>query len=474
MANLVFIQRLWCEYPGTEILSGILRKNGHNTRVIIENSPRKVIKQLSPGDIAAFSVMTGMHHWALKVTSEIKEKLGVLTVWGGPHPTYFPEIINENGIDIICRGEGDYVLLDLANAIDRDENVAEIRNLWVKEDGRIRKNLLRPLVDNLDTLPFQDRNLYYASYPSLKNNPHKIFLGGRGCPYACTFCFNEQLRNMYRGLGKYVRFRSPSNIIEEIENVRQRYPLKTVFFNDDIFVLDPVWLKEFLVLYANEVSLPFYATARADTLAEDTVRLLKKAGCKCVSFAIESGNEEIRNKILGKKITNQQIIDAGRILKKYGIRFATFNMVGIPGETAQDAFKTMEINVTIGTDYPRCSFLTPYPGTRIAEYAKRMGYIESTVDSIMPFSQQKSTLLKIDSKDQVLNVHSFFQTAVLLPWLMPAIKKVVKLPPNAIFKAWWMVVYFFVFSKSEGRSRKEMFFFARRSFHSFIEKHLDK
>ncbi|HLE17951.1 MAG TPA: cobalamin-dependent protein, partial [Syntrophales bacterium] len=157
MANVVFIQRLWYEYPGTGYLSAILRKHGHSTRVIIEESPRRIVKRLLPGDIAAFSVMTGMHHWALGIASHIKKTLGLMTVFGGPHPTYFPDVIEKDAADIICRGEGEYALLDLANAIDNERDFDKIANLWVKSAGTIHKNPLRPLIDDLDTLPLQDR-----------------------------------------------------------------------------------------------------------------------------------------------------------------------------------------------------------------------------------------------------------------------------------------------------------------------------
>jgi anaerobic magnesium-protoporphyrin IX monomethyl ester cyclase len=474
MATIVFIQRLWYEYPGTELLAAVLKKGGHSVRVIIAEQPSAVIRKMHPGEIAAFSIMTGMHHWAIDIAVALKQSLGTMTVFGGAHPTYFPELVEKHGVDIICRGEGEHALLDLANAVDAGGDITGIPNLWVKKGGTVHKNPLRPLIDDLDTVPFQDRTVYYESYPSLMNNPHKIFLAGRGCPFECTFCFNDQLKNMYKGLGKYVRFRSPANIIAEIKDVMGRYPLGTVFFNDDIFVFNHAWLSQFLPLYKSEVSLPFFASARADTLREDTVRLLKEAGCKGVSFAIESGNEELRNKVLGKRISNKQIEDAAAMLKRHGIKFATYNIIGIPGETVENALETVEINIRIKTDYPRCSFLTPYPGTKIADYAKRMGYIESTVDSILPSSQQGGTVLALKDENAIRNIHAFFTTAVLFPSLFPAIKVLIKWPYNILFRLWWMIVYFINFSRSEGRSLSEMFLFAVRSFRSFAERRRPK
>lgn len=470
MAKIVFIQRLWYEYPGIEFLAAVLKNGGHDVRVIIEENPRKIVKHLNKKEIAAFSVMTGMHHWALKVASAIKDELGLLTVFGGPHPTFFPEFINEKAVDVICLGEGECAMLELADTIDDDGDLTAIPNLSVKKDGKIYKNALRPLIENLDSIPYPDRSVYYKAYPSLRLNEHKIFMAARGCPFDCAFCFNEKLKKMYTGLGKYVRFRGPDKIVDEIKSVRQQYPLTTVFFNDDIMVYNNKWLREFLTLYKKDVGLPFYAAARADMLDEDMVSLLKEAGCRCVSFAIESGNESLRNKILEKMITNQQIIDSAAILKKYGIKFATYNMIGIPGETVENALETVDINIKIKADYPRCSFLTPYPGTRIAEFAEKTGYLEKPVDSILASSQQNSSIIKMENRKEMINMHSFFQTMVLAPSLRPLIKILIKLPPNILFKMWWAFVYLILFTRSEGRRVDKMLYFVLRSAGAFATK----
>lgn len=468
MASVIFIQNLWYEFPGVGILSAVLKKNGHNAKIIISDSPANMLGRISANDIIAFSIMTGMQRWAVNTAAALKKEMNLLSIFGGPYPTYSQGMIDEEGVDIICIGEGEGALLDLANAVDRGTDITSIKNLWVKKSGIVHKNPLRPLIEDLDTIPFADRKTYYETYPALERNSHKIFLAGRGCPFDCTFCFNEKLKNMYAGLGQYVRFRSPVNIIEEIKQVRQESRLKTVFFNDDIFVLNQKWLNDFLPLYKEEIDLPFYVTARADTLNEPVVKLLKDAGCKCVSFAVESGNERIRNEVLGKKITDEQIIKSAALLKKYRIKFATYNMIGIPGETVDNVLETVNINIKIKTDYPRCSFLTPYPGTRIAKYAEKTGHLESTVDLMPPFAQQTSSSLKLKDKNEIINMHSFFQTAVKLPFLMPAIRIMAKLPENVLFKIWWATVYFIIFSRSEGRGLGETLSFFLNSRASFF------
>jgi radical SAM superfamily enzyme YgiQ (UPF0313 family) len=452
------------------VLGSYLKDKGHKVRVIIGESSNAIIKKLSRSEIAAFSIMTGMHRWALRIASDIKKELNLLTIFGGAHPTYFPEIIKEEAVDIICRGEGEEALLDLANAIDNKQNIENIKNLWVKKEGLIFENQLRPLMENLDLIPFQDREIYYNDYPVLKNNPHKIFIAGRGCPFKCTFCFNEQLREMYKNNGNFIRFRSPLHVIKEIKEVKSKYGIETVFFYDDIFTLNRKWLREFINVYSQDVCLPFYCAGRADILTEEIIKLLKVGGCKGISFAIESGNEEIRNKILGKKITNKQIIEAAAFIKKSGIKFTTFNMIGIPGETIDNAIETIKLNIKIGTAYPRCSFLTPYPGTRIAEYAAKYGYLDSTINTLSASSQQGNSIIKIIDRNKMINLHLFFQTAVILPSLLPLIQYLIKLPSNIIFRIWWAIIYFFVFITSEGRRTRDVLLFAVKSFHSFFEK----
>lgn len=470
MAKIAFLQRLYSEYASSSLMSAVLKAQGHEVSVLIGESSNYFLRRIKDKDIIAFSVMTGLHNWAVKITSEIKEKMNVLAIFGGPHPTYFPEIINIPAIDVICIGEGEYPMLELANALDKGSDISKIPNLWVKKDGMVYKNEIRPLIDNLDALPFPDRDLYYKAYPFLKDDPLKTFKVARGCPYRCSFCFNPTLQEMYRGRGKYIRFRSPQNIIEEMKEVRDKYGLKKVLFYDDVFILDKRWLRDFLYLYKKEILLPFACDIRVDTLDQEIIILLKDAGCFCIRFGIESGNEKIRNGILRKELSNEQIINVAIILKKHKLKFLTYNMVGIPGETLDDIYQTIDLNVKIKTDYPRCSLLTPYPGTQIAKYAAERGMLEVSTDKIVASFQQYESIIKSEHKNEIINLHFFFQTAVIFPWTHKLIKKLIFLPANLLFRLWWAIVYFFIYMKSEGRSFWHTFVFALRVSNTVFEK----
>lgn len=469
MARIVFLQRLYYEYGGPAIISAVLRGNGHDVSLLIGEKSHYFLSKVKKTDIVAFSTMTGMHHWAIKIASEIKKKMNILTVFGGPHPTYAPEIIEHPSVDVVCLGEGEYPMLDLADSFDTGKDISSIPNLWVKKNERIYKNEIRPLIEDLDSLPFSDRRLYYKTYYYLRKSPLKRFMAARGCPYRCSFCFNPRLQEMYRGRGRYVRFRSPHNIVEEIKKVKNGYGLRGVFFTDDVFTLNKNWLREFLPLYKKYISLPFTCDSRVDILDEEIAALLKDAGCLYLRIGIESGNEKIRNEILKKDITDDQIINAVQILKKYKIKFMTYNMVGIPEETLENAYQTVELNIKIKTNYPRCSILTPYPGTEIAAYAAQRGLLDATPDKIIASFQQYKSIIKSEYKNQILNLHSFFQTVVIFPWSWRIIKQMIKFPPNPLFRMWWAMVYFFVFIKVEGINLWYAFLFALRTLRAVFE-----
>ena len=459
MAKIIFLQRIWYEYGGPEIISAVLKKYGHKVDLLIGKDADVFLNRIQPNDIIAFSIMSGEHHWALKVASRIKNEKKVLTVFGGPHPTYFTEIINHPAVDVACCGEGEFAMLDLANAYDRGIDYSLMPNLLVKQGDNIKRNEVRCLISDLDTLPFPDRTIYYK-FPLLRKSTLKPFMASRGCPFFCSFCFNEKLRIIYSNKGRYVRFRSPENLIAEIKEVESMYGLKSIYFVDDLFVLDQKWLKEFTYLYKKEVKKPFVCSSNVNTLNEQTIRMLKDSGCCAVSFGIETGNEKLRRTLLNKDITNSQIEKVGYLLKKYRLKFMTFNMIGLPGETIHDALETIKLNIKIGTDYPRCSILTPYPGTKLAECFKD----RIKIKDIHSIDQQSRISFEVPNPKGLYNLHYFFQTAVIFPYLFGLIKRLIVVPPNILFRLWWVVIYFFVFVRSEARNPVQALVSALKTF----------
>ena len=248
----------------------------HECDVLINSLEKGVIKKLKKAnpDVVAFSAITGGHKWCLETARKVKAAIKCKTIFGGPHATHFPDIIKYPQVDYVCRGEGEYALLDLADRMKRNGRTDNIMNIWCKKDGKIIKNSLRPLIPDLNELPFSDRGVYYK-YGKIRLDPQKRFMTTRGCPYNCTFCFNHALMELYKDKGKYVRRRSVQNVIDEILQVKKKYSIKTVYFEDDTFILDRKWINEFLEEYRKKVNTPFICLIRANLVDEELVKLFK-------------------------------------------------------------------------------------------------------------------------------------------------------------------------------------------------------
>ena len=474
MAKILFLQNQWSQYLGVMYISAVLKKNGHRCELTISNNINKITKELDSiqPDIVAFPAMTGMHRWVLETAKNIKQKSkDVLIVIGGHHPTYFPQVIENDGVDVICRGEGEYPMLDLANAVDNKNEIRNIPNLWVKQKSDIYKNDLRPLVQNLDELPFCDRDIY-SKYSIFRYETTRMFITSRGCPFSCSYCYNQKLQELYKGKGKYLRRRSAENIIGEIKQVKNSHNLNTVYFMDDTFTFDKNWVLEFLKKYKSEVNMPFICLGTANHLKdEELVKGLKEANCYSVFFGIESGNEKTRKGILNKKISDEEIVQSAKNLKKYKIKFRTYNMVGLPEETIEDVYKTIDLNIKIKTDFPWCSVFTPYYGTPLFDYAVKKGLLEkSTSPDAFYSSFFGHSLIKQKDIDEITNIQRFFQTAVLFPVLLPLVRKIVKLPTNIFFTLWFGLIYFFVFIRSEKRNLFWTALYTIRNAQFFLEK----
>ena len=172
--------------------------------------------------IVGYSALTGEHIKLLEINKLLKKDFNFKAVFGGPHPTFFPEFINEESIDAICIGEGDISFPEFCRRIENNENYWETPNFVVNNNGNIFRNSLMPLVENLDSLPFPDRDLMYEADSDLLSEGKKLFFASRGCPYKCSYCFNNKYNEMYSGKGSIIRLHSPEYLIEEICKVKDK------------------------------------------------------------------------------------------------------------------------------------------------------------------------------------------------------------------------------------------------------------
>lgn len=428
--KIQFLQFVSGMYIAPMLISALLKKNGHDVELLIEFDEQKIVSktaEIKP-DVVAFSVTTGNHVWVAKVARAIKEKCNVLTIAGGPHPTFFPDFIKEPGIDIVARGEAEFAFVELMNTLREGKSIAHIKNLWVKEGNIIHKNEIRDLLENLDVLPNPDRSIY-----KIKKIEKATFVAGRGCPYDCSFCYSPGQMALYRGKGKFVRMKSPPATVNEIVEVKEQYGLKEVVFDDDIFITNRDWLKEFCAIYPHKVGLPYKCFVRANLVDEEIVQLLQRSGCIVVYFGLESGDEKLRKTILRKPVTDNQLIYAAELFHKYRIKFGTFSMMGIPTETTEQAFKTISLNSHIKTDFPRVMILQPYPGTEISKFSVDNGYMDQFNINDFGASFSRKSLIKQKNIDELINLQRLSYFAMMFPILNPLIKWLIKIPPNKLF-----------------------------------------
>jgi anaerobic magnesium-protoporphyrin IX monomethyl ester cyclase len=260
-------------------LAFFVKKSGFDVRVIesiYQDLKRELQKEKSA--ILAYYTPTVYYQFLRSLNRRLKSQFpGILSLFGGPHPTFFPEMIEDEGVDGVCIGEGEYAMLELAQNLSEGKPITGIQNFWIKQDGKIYKNPLRPLIEDLDSLPFPDR--------SYSNNAISFKLGrasvmtSRGCPYKCSYCFSHAYNRLYNNHSGRVRRRSVDNVIEEIKEIKKTYPLSMILFQDDNFILDRQWLSEFLKEYGKGVGLPFSCYVRANLISQEVVKILKNAGC---------------------------------------------------------------------------------------------------------------------------------------------------------------------------------------------------
>lgn len=450
MAKIVFLQQNRFDLHGLMYISGLLKHHGHTCRLLIAPEEKKLfslLKEFSP-DFVAFSLVSIERVWALECAANVKKNVDAITIFGGIDPTVYPDVINHEAVDIVCRGEGEYPLLELLDNFDKTGKISfEIENLWFKNNGTVIKNQVRSLIEDLDVFPMIDRELYYDRYDFLGTYPMKKFMVGRGCPFNCSYCCNKMLRDLYKGKGKYVRRHGMDRVLNEIKRVKEKYGMRMIEFIDDDFTANKQWLRSFLNEYREKIKLPFSCLVRIDLVDEEIADLLKKSGCVTVSFGLESGDQEIRNNILKKRLSDDAIIHGAAILKKYGLKFNTYNILNIPGETIESGFKTVNLNVKIAADFPQCSVFQPFPGTEFCETYVMNKSPEEENDFIKGLNFYASSPVKQKDSTQLINLEKFFYYAVKFPFLQPLIRALIKIPPNKFF------FYFFLISFAYRHSR---------------------
>jgi radical SAM superfamily enzyme YgiQ (UPF0313 family) len=394
MARILFVQSLFVEQFGVMTLSAVAKSKGHDVALAAGSDSHIMSKarEFHP-DVVGFSVLTGYQMRYLQLGQAIKRSItpSPVILFGGPHASFSPQVVLKDGVDIVCRGEGEGALLDVLDAIDNR---------------------------------FPDRDIY-VDYPIIHDTDMVLFMASRGCPYNCSFCFNRDMVNMVKGLGSWVRFRSVDNMMEEIEMIQGKKEIRHIDFHDDTFIMKRKWVFEFLDAYATKFNIPFICKVRADLIDMEMARALKSAGCSRVSFGLESGDEKLRNLLLKKSLSDDQIRNAAAIFHQIDLPFFTYNMMGLPGERLEDAFKTLELNIEIGTECAWTSVFQPFPGTELADYCVDKGFLDKPISTDEPIDTHTSSLLRQPDIDKVVRLQKFAYIAIRFPVTLRFIKKLV-------------------------------------------------
>jgi len=452
MARILFLQQTHEEWLGVMYLSAMLKARGHDCDILVEPLESEDLAAAairhSP-DILAVSCLTSDYHWAVSRAAKIRRGSGPLVVFGGTHATLDPEeSIADPSVDVICRGEGELPLAELADAVDAGADFSTIANLWVKTEAGITRNEMRNLTNDLDSLPFPDRRLY-SKYPFFQQRGKRSFALGRGCPFACAHCHNSAQREVFKGKGRYVRWRSRENILDEIDEVLQSDSVTVLHFVDDSFGTNQAWLVELVrALQARGLrAVALQANMRADLVTDELCAALHEYGADKLRLriAVETGSEDYRRRILKKNISDEVLVRAADKLNRYGIDFVTYNMLGLPGESYSEALETLRFNCRLKPALALCFVFQPFPGTELAKYAVSEGFLPAEnlkrlgTTEFGGFFHSRSPLRQPEI-GKIENLHAVFGFVVSHPASLPVAKLLCRITALApVFRLWYRV-----------------------------------
>ena len=355
-----------------------------NTNVYVDLI--KKVEEFSP-DLIALSCVEDMWPLGLKLLNCIKDKK-VPSIVGGVFPTFAPDIvIQEEDVDIVCRGEGEMPLVELCKKMAKGEDYSNIQNLWVKKNGTIKKNLIRPRID-MEKIPIPDFTLFEDKrlYRPMAGNVFRMLPveTHRGCPYSCDFCNSPALQNIYRDAkaGNYFRKKRVSKVYEEIKFYIDNWKIEYVYFTADTFLAwNAAEFDEFIEKYS-DFKLPFWIQTRPETITDKRIKKLKDVGIHRMSIGMEHGNGRFRKEVIKRNVSNKTIISSFAIAENYAVPVTVNNIVGFPDETRALAQDTIELNTQIKTDTTNCYAFVPYHGTPLRDYALQKGYIKEKTKTL--------------------------------------------------------------------------------------------
>lgn len=402
--RVVFVA-LGQEQLGISMLSAVLRRAGHETalafnpalfhdryyfdvpvlRDVFDRTAQTIedAVALEP-DLLAFSVLTPTYQWCLDVARQVKARTGCAVIFGGVHPSAVPEVcLEDEAVDYVCVGEGDLAFVELCDALEGGGRrpPRPIPNMWWRDGERIVEGPNAAFIQDLDALPFPDKELWEDA---LDVGAHYLTMSSRGCPYRCTFCFNNFFARLPgKGGGKYVRQRSVEHQMEELRQSHARYRLRYVEMADDIFTVDKEWIRAFCRSYARDVGAPFQCLIHPRFIDRDIARWLKDANCQHVQMGVQSADEEYKRKVLLRVEKDGHLRRALEALRDADLPVKLDHILGLPGEPRSAQEEARALYVEFPPRRVQTFWLTYMPGIDLTRQALAEGLLtQAEVDEI--------------------------------------------------------------------------------------------
>ncbi len=329
---------------------------------------------------------------------------GIYAALGGSHASLRPEECMRDGYDAVCVGEGEYPTLELVGQLEEGKRPSGIPNLRIRSDSGVEVNPPRPFLEDLDSLPYPDREIWdeWVAKPAYRPS----VLVGRGCPFDCTYCCNHALRRL--APGRYVRYRSPGNIVGEIEDFVARYPEAVqVYLEVETFGQDLKWAFELCGALEEmnrrlERPLEFGSNLRVTPRTDfgPLFEAFARANFRFINIGVESGSERIRREVLKRNYSNRDIVRTVEAAHSHGLEVGTYNLIGLPGETRRDFRETIRLNRECQPDWFLLAVFFPYPGSDLHRVAEEQGLLRGDPDADL---ERRKPVLKLPgfSKRQI-------------------------------------------------------------------------
>jgi len=389
---LLVVKSKKMENLGVMYLSSIIKKEKHRCKIVSIDETIGMTRLWKP-DVIGFSIMTGdqerfknLHNQIMNMTVYNKKQPKIIV--GGPHPTFFPD--DCDWADTIAKG-------------DAEEFIAE----YIGASGTY---------DHIDKYPWPDRTDFRDE--SFMIRGIRDFISSRGCPYNCAYCYNERWADMFPEHPR-VRYRDPDDVVNEIARVQPEW----AYFQDSCFGVSMGWLRKFAPRYAASVNIPYHCHLRPSQATEDRVVLLVDSNCQSVRIALETGVQRLRELIKRGKTSNEETLQASKVLRKWNIDLMIQNILGLPTSTIEDDLTTLEVNIRAMPAYAWCSIFQPYPGTELGELCKEKGWYKGDYSEISD-SFFDGSVLEFDPehKEQLVCLQKIFALCVEVGYV-PTVKE---------------------------------------------------